>query len=346
MSILDVEGMLLPVSDEEPCGPNLEYDPAYAELEAAGRGKREQQYGDTIIPGEEPNWREVRRLGIEMLARTKDLRIGCLLARALIVTDGFPGFADGMAVVRGYVEQYWPTVHPQLDPNDDNDPTLRVNTVSSLSDYATTVQALRAAPMVSAPLSGRYSMRDLGVASGEIASSGDEMPTLPAIEAAFQESDLTELRNNTAAIRQCVEHADAIESVVTQQVGATRAVSLGNLRDTLRALETILASHLSQREMAESESLTPEQEVTAPDGQIVAVRATGEINSRTDVLRAIDKICEYYTRHEPSSPVPLLLGRARRLVAKNFLDIVKDLSPETLAQIQSLGGVDREDSGG
>jgi type VI secretion system protein ImpA len=64
------------------------------------------------------------------------------------------------------------------------------------------------------------------------------------------------------------------------------------------------------------------------------------------VIKALDKICQYYDRHEPSSPLPLLLKRAKRLASKNFLEIVQDLSPEALAQIQALGGVDSDGSGG
>src|SRR4029077_15276883 len=32
----------------------------------------------------------------------------------------------------------------------------------------------------------------------------------------------------------------------------------------------------------------------------------GDLRSREDVVRALDAICAYYSRHEPSSPVPLL----------------------------------------
>src|SRR5262245_24692634 len=98
----------------------------------------------------EPDWREVSQLCPELLPGPKDLRIGCTLAHGLLMTEGLRGFADGLALIRGYLDRYWPTVHPLLDPEDDNDPTLRVNTVASLSDHATTVQSLRAAPMVKA----------------------------------------------------------------------------------------------------------------------------------------------------------------------------------------------------
>ena len=61
---------------------------------------------------------------------------------------------------------------------------------------------------------------------------------------------------------------------------------------------------------------------------------------RDDVLLLIDKICAYYARAEPSSPVPLLLKRARRLVNKEFIEIMRDLAPDGLAQIELIRGAD------
>jgi type VI secretion system protein ImpA len=56
------------------------------------------------------------------------------------------------------------------------------------------------------------------------------------------------------------------------------------------------------------------------------------------VLRAIDAICAYYARAEPSSPVPLLLQRSRRLVTMSFLDILKEMLPESVANLQKISG--------
>src|SRR5438874_2545186 len=149
MAILDVDTLLVPVADDSPCGPNLEYDDAYAAFERAARGKAEQQYGDTIIPAEDPDWPEVRRLGVDLVARTKDLRVICQLAQGILETEGLADFAACLALTRGYLERYWPSVHPQLDPDDENDPTLRVNTLASLSNQATTLRSLRGVQLVS-----------------------------------------------------------------------------------------------------------------------------------------------------------------------------------------------------
>ncbi len=65
---------------------------------------------------------------------------------------------------------------------------------------------------------------------------------------------------------------------------------------------------------------------------------SGEIGSRADVVRVLDKICEYYERFEPASPVPMFMKRAKRLVTMSFVDVIKDLAPDAMARIEVFAG--------
>ena len=69
---------------------------------------------------------------------------------------------------------------------------------------------------------------------------------------------------------------------------------------------------------------------------------SGTIRNRDDVVAMLDKICGYYERYEPSSPLPLLLQRCRKLAALSFIDIVKDLAPSALQQVELIGGLVKE----
>jgi type VI secretion system protein ImpA len=40
-------------------------------------------------------------------------------------------------------------------------------------------------------------------------------------------------------------------------------------------------------------------------GTSASAALPGTITSREDVVRLLDRMCEYYERNEPSSPVPL-----------------------------------------
>ncbi len=52
----------------------------------------------------------------------------------------------------------------------------------------------------------------------------------------------------------------------------------------------------------------------------------------------LDKICKYYAQNEPASPVPLLLERAKRLVPKNFFEVLEDLAPDGMSQLLMVSG--------
>jgi type VI secretion system protein ImpA len=107
MAVIDVEKLLQPISPDAPSGEDLEYDVALGELETAIQGKPEQQYGDTIIPAEEPDWRDIQKRTLALLERSKDLRLSVYLVRALFNTHGFVGLDEGLVLLKGLLETYW-----------------------------------------------------------------------------------------------------------------------------------------------------------------------------------------------------------------------------------------------
>ncbi|MGV8321333.1 type VI secretion system ImpA family N-terminal domain-containing protein, partial [Pseudomonas aeruginosa] len=93
-----------------------------------------------------------------------------------------------------------------------------------------------------------------------------------------------------------------------------------------------------------AEAATDEQGGAAPVAAVAAPapRASGEIANREDVLRQLDRLLEYYVRHEPSSPVPVLLKRAKTLVTADFAEIVRNLIPDGISQFETLRGPESE----
>ena len=103
---IDLEKLLTAVSDKAPAGSDLEYDPLFSEMERAAEGKEEQEFGDTIVPAEDPDWRELKAKSMQVLEQSKDLRAAIHLTRALIHTDGLAGLSAGLELIKGYIEQY------------------------------------------------------------------------------------------------------------------------------------------------------------------------------------------------------------------------------------------------
>jgi type VI secretion system protein ImpA len=58
----------------------------------------------------------------------------------------------------------------------------------------------------------------------------------------------------------------------------------------------------------------------------------------------LDVLCKYYETYEPSSPVPILLKRAKALVNANFMEVLRNLAPDALGQIELIKGPDQNDN--
>jgi type VI secretion system protein ImpA len=342
--LIGTDDLLRDIAPEAPCGDNLEYDPDYGALERATEGKPERQVGDTVVPAEEPDWSDVQGKALALLRRTKDLRVAVPLVWALARTEGWAGFRDGLALLRGLLERHWDGVHPALDPDDDNDPTLRVNTIAALGDPDKMLAGLRTAPLVQSGAFGRFCLRDIQVAAGELPPPGDgEPPTTQAIDAAFMDADLEELRGTAQAVTQAVELIAGLESLLLEKVGPTQAPDLQPLISVLKAAQGALAVPLSRRIGAVSPG--DEQQGTSGvlDGSALAAASSapasfGPVRSREDVIRVLDSICEYYGRAEPSSPIPILIRRAKGLVSKDFMEILQDLTPAGVSELEVIRG--------
>ncbi|HMR03361.1 MAG TPA: type VI secretion system protein TssA, partial [Candidatus Competibacter phosphatis] len=265
-------------------------------------------------------------------------------------SDGFPGFAEGLALVEGLIERYWDGVYPLLDPDDDNDPTLRINTIVALCDSETTLRDLRETPLVSSRAIGRFSLRDVQVAMGvltPVVDDDEELPTQSRLDAAFQDADLEVLQATTEAAADARDRVERIEAALTDLVGVTQAPDMSDLTGVLKEIRQVLTEQLQRRGVSSAGETEGqgESEDGAASGAAAGQRlVVGDIASREDVIRMLDKICDYFSRYEPSSPVPFLLKRAKNLVTKDFMEIMLDLAPGGTEQANLIFGLQSESS--
>src|SRR3954469_25751173 len=122
MGGIDVEALLGAGPADAPAGADVEFDPAYFELEKLAQGTPESVMGDEVKPAEEPEFGEVKNAALSIFDKTRDLRVAMILTTALLKEDGLPGFLDGIQLVKGFIEKLWDPFYPKLDPTDNNDP--------------------------------------------------------------------------------------------------------------------------------------------------------------------------------------------------------------------------------
>jgi type VI secretion system protein ImpA len=336
---IDINDYLKDIDPNNVCGDDLQYDPAFIELEQAVKGKPEQQMGNTKIEEEPPNWRDIKKRSEALLSRTIDLRVLICYLRALIALEGFPGLQDGLVLIKTLVENRWGSIHPQLDPEDDNDPTERINVLMSLCDYEAILRPLQQTPLVESKSLGRFNFREFSIASGRSPVTGGEKEVSQAtLDAAIQDSELDRLQQISQAIIASLDYLNQLEALVTDYVGVSNAPSFADLRQFLKESKVFMSTSLEKRGVDDDVAI---DDVT-PTEEGVAVTATksiaGVINNHQDVIKTLNLVCDYYKKHEPSSPVPLFIDRALRLVGKNFMDAIKDIAPAGIDQASIIFG--------
>jgi type VI secretion system protein ImpA len=341
---ITVEDILKDIDPDNVCGLDLEYDPDFTALEHSIRGRAEQQMGDTLIEAEPPNWRDIKKKTESLLTRTIDLRLLIAYLRSLIALEGFSGLETGLILLKEVIEVKWDKVYPQIDPDDDNDPTERINILLALCDTETLIRSLIQTPLIESKAMGRFNYRDITIASGRSTPTRNEVAVNQStIDAAVQDVNIEYLQSTFQEISSSLETLNKIEALVTDFVGIGQAPSFADLRVFLKETKSFLANALDTKGVNEVDETEAENETTDQSEAVsskVAVQksVTGSINNNQDVIKVLNLVCEYYNKNEPSSPVPLMIERAKRLVGKSFMEVLNDIAPGGVSEAKFFSG--------
>ncbi len=344
---MDASALLQPRGDDAPSGENLEYDPVFTDMELAAQPGEEHQIGDEITAATDPDYSEVRDKALQVLERSHDLRAAVYLGAAVLASDGIAGFAEVAGYIRGCLERYWDSCHPELDADDDNDPTMRINAVQGLCGQpgglagpSPVYAGLRRVALTDSRGFGQFSLRDMEIADGKVPvpASMKKAPDSATISAAFQDSDAAVLAATLRAVTRATEDVKAISAVFDEKTPG-RGPDLDPLLKLLGQIARRLKEHAGGAgdEAGDGDEEGRDQGETAPASAAPGAQS-GAIRSRADVSGALDRIIGYYRQNEPSSPIPLVLERAKRLVNADFMTIMKDMAPGGVENVQKITG--------
>ena len=230
---------------------------------------------------------------------------------------------------------------------------MRINILQSLSPTSVSAQdpmkfkqRLSEVPLCNSVQMGKFSLRDIQIAKGEISVSDEQRaqaPEVSVIDAAFQDTSTDELLATSQATQEAIEHIAAMMSVFSERALQGQTPDFSGFRAVLGNIQKHVQEYLAKR----GHGTAADEDAIVP-GSVKdkgSISLTGDIRSSQEALLALDKVCQYFDRHEPSSPVPLLLRRAQRLVSKSFLEVVKDFCPDGMSQVEIIGGISGSDSG-
>jgi type VI secretion system protein VasJ len=95
-----------PISEEQPCGINIRYEPDFDQLEAE-LAKQESLNAETV------DWSVISQLSSQIIkSSSKDLLVGSYLCYALLVRDGYHGLSVGLNILIDMSNLHWDGLFP------------------------------------------------------------------------------------------------------------------------------------------------------------------------------------------------------------------------------------------
>lgn len=342
---MNLEKYLVPISEESPCGEDLEDldDMKFYELENLVPVSHEMGMFDNE---EEVDWSDITEKSLALLERSKDIRTVLYLAQAQLNLKGLNGFFETIDLLVKLTIDNWQSIYPLLD-SDDGDPIERVNALKILGDSNSILNVLRKVPIAESKGFGRICFRDCELANGNI-TSGDEAVELSHIHAVFMDTEKEYLLDKIEQLSQMIELLKSFDVFLLETIPGDAPTEIKELVKVLAAMLKSIDVHAQDRDDWSIDTDNSDLDIsqrndTGSTTHSPAAMIQKGINNRSDVINGIDDICKYYEKNEPSSPVPLLLQRAKRLVDKDFMEIIRDMAGDALSEVKTITGVKDED---
>lgn len=336
-----VRALCIPLSDDDPCGPDLDLagDAEYLNFFARAEGILPSSFfssndgkpfdrSSVDLPGQlraiEPLWN-----------RSRDLRLLAMRARLSILDRDLGDFVASIAAIADWLETYWDDVHPRANGGDFS---ARASALWAL-DLPTVVFPLQYAPLLEGRRTGVVSYRARMIATDEVkARTGEPKHASGALTDAIAEAPsevLSAVRGQVAMLRTSLSRIRAVCLLREWPFGLD---NLAELADKLHAFIDPRAAREEEAATHAADDNDVPADAKDPDTRLAA---TGAPTSLAEAQQALASIVAYYVRCEPSSPALPLIRQAHQLIGKSFFEVMGILLPTQLEKASFQIGIDQ-----
>jgi type VI secretion system protein ImpA len=249
-------------------------------------------------------------------------------------TEGIVKFEQCLNGIYQLVTDKWDAVYPPLD-EDDGDPLERVSALGYLVDNAFVLNILKTMPIITSKVLGKITLQAIDKAT----EPGNEGSSLGV-------SQIIGVFN--AAVNQCVVHLNGISQCFVDKAGSEYSVNFDKALQILVHLSHVIDKYGKVIVEVDVPEPTTDSSTNVANSKVTHEGDMGtvpfqsnhmKLTSRKDVERCFELIANYYSEFEPSSPIPILINRSKKLVNLQFIDIIKDIYPDALDHVNQLGGI-------
>lgn len=356
----ELRAWLQPLPGSCPSGPCLEYTTEYAALQARMAAPVEVQYGNFTQRREAPPWREVERECHALLQRSRDITLLVWWLRCRVHNAGALGLEQGLHCMVQVLRRFGEHLHPQAQVEGEHDPAMRANALALLGDAEGLMADLRDLVALRTP-GGQQRVRDVERALAADASTREALHASLARSWIDAESERRALGGARAALAELLAWAREDLGGAAPDLGplerllepfappapaapeAPEASSADKARNGSEPADpeipvpsgsSCAAAPAAQGDEAPApaQAATPAAHAGAPGAGLSGQREPGD---RQAAQASIALARAWFERHEPSSPVCVLLRQAERLVGKRYAEVVQAIPAELLARWES-----------
>lgn len=330
-----IETLLMPISEEHPCGESPRNDNSFTnryyqlknlrqQARLAERQRMQQSDAELLIPAE---WREVAELAIQVLQeQTKDLEVASWLVEAWIRIQGFEGLLDGLNLLTAFIEKY----DSELSHDASDELELQLATVQGLSGEqqpGTMIMPLMSQPITQASGKANVAMWQYQQAV-EISQLIDE----EARKKRLAQGGVEFSQVQQAAKLSPLEFGTSLQQTITFALEALcrcdemftiayaeHAPSWHYLRQTLENIQHTLALLYTSHTPA---PIAKTDKVIEKDS---SVTVSTVIQNREAVLTSVAEAADFFLKHEPHSPVIYLLQQAVRWAGLSLPELMQEI---------------------
>ena len=351
-SVIDIEAIMQPISEENPSGESLQYSGLYDEIREARRADKDLAQGQWQTELKVADYQAVVVLAVPALEKqTKDLQIGAWLSEALVKEHGFAGLRDGLKMMGGLQANFWETLFPEID---EGDMEGRANALEWMDTQ--TAFAIKGVKITGSEGYNFFDFEDskrFDIPENiDTLDSNDQERYRELQTQAEKEKRVTgalwRIEKQVSRRAFYEELAVLIEESWTEYKELNRVIEekfepnqmpgLTNLKQSLDDIQTQVLKLLEEKRIEEPDEADENAADEIADGEnnsAEALKTTvlttgGTIQNRKDALKRLSDLAEFFRRTEPHSPISYLVQRAVKwgnMPLENWLqDVIKDES--------------------
>ena len=337
--------LLEPLSDEEPCGPDLdeEGDDDFINYTFGAEDRLPTRFfdADSGAPFDKSTIdlkSEIKQI-TKLLKTSRDLRLLSLDARFHCLSGNIIGFSEAIQASAQLIDKFWENIHPI--GTDDNF-FMRQNILETLSSRITVLLPLQFATLVNDKRSGNITFRQHAISLGEVEPrEGESTLDSGAIATALSSDDNSEsIASMHESIAEAVKSLESIRNSFIENSGFEYAPIFDDLTEELtrynKLLETGQPSLAGDLDADDDEETADDTSSSAGSSAPKKAAIPTSLSDGTKILvsdqsaavRALAGAETYFATFEPSAPALILVHQARVLVGKPLVEALQALLPE------------------